>query len=66
MRQVQGMLRLTVGPAFDADQLPQSLQAALARGAGLEDFATLRTRLIETACEVEATYADIIEKPARG
>lgn len=66
MRQVQGMLRLTVGPAFDADQLPQSLQAALARGAGLEDFAALRTRLIETACEVEATYADIIEKPARG
>ncbi len=65
MRQVQGMLRLTVGPAFDADQLPQSLQAALARGAGLDDFATLRARLVETAAEVAAIYEEIVVKPAR-
>jgi glutamate-ammonia-ligase adenylyltransferase len=64
MRQVQGMLRLTVGPAFDADRLPQGLQTALARGGGLKDFATLRTCLIETSAEVEAAYKEIIDEPA--
>jgi glutamate-ammonia-ligase adenylyltransferase len=64
MRQVQGMLRLTVGPAFDADQLPQGLQTALARGGGLEDFTMLRAHLIETAAEVEAAYKEIIDEPA--
>ena len=65
MRQVQGILRLTVGPAFDADTLPDGLQAALARAGGMESFALLRERLIETAANIEAIYREIIDLPAQ-
>jgi glutamate-ammonia-ligase adenylyltransferase len=65
MRQVQGMLRLTVGPAFDADSLPTGLQSSLARAAGLSDFAELKQRLIMTAGSVHEIFIDMIEEPAR-
>lgn len=66
IRQIQGMLRLTAAPAFDADQGSDSLKSALARAAGLDDFETLRRRLITTTDAVHAIFVDTIETPARG
>ncbi|MEM7171078.1 MAG: bifunctional [glutamine synthetase] adenylyltransferase/[glutamine synthetase]-adenylyl-L-tyrosine phosphorylase [Pseudomonadota bacterium] len=66
IRQIQGMLRLTVGPAFNADTLPESLQQALAREAQMADFPTLRRKLIDTAAWVHQVFQEIIEDPAAG
>jgi [glutamine synthetase] adenylyltransferase / [glutamine synthetase]-adenylyl-L-tyrosine phosphorylase len=64
MRQIQGMLRLTVGPAFDADSGTDGLKATLARAAGVADFATLRDTLVSTAQMVHEVFVDRIEAPA--
>ena len=63
-RRVQGVLRLTVGPAFDADTLPAGLQAVLAREAEMPDFASLRAYLVETAQASTEIYRSIVEEPA--
>jgi glutamate-ammonia-ligase adenylyltransferase len=65
VRQVQGMLRLTAAPAFDADTGSPALQAALARAAGMPDFAALRAALIGSAQMVHEVFIDTIEEPAR-
>ncbi len=65
MRQVQGMLRLTVGPAFDADSGTEGLKASLARAAGMTDFAALHDALAASAREVHEIFIDTIEEPAR-
>jgi hypothetical protein len=59
------MLRLTVGPAFDADSGTEGLKASLARAAGMADFAALRGALIASAGEVHEIFIDTIEDPAR-
>ncbi|MFQ5467071.1 MAG: hypothetical protein ACE5DS_02940, partial [Kiloniellaceae bacterium] len=65
MRQVQGTLRLAAAPAFDADTGTKSLQASLARAAGLADFAALRDTLVATAEGVYDVFVETIEAPAR-
>ena len=65
VRQVQGMLRLTAGPAFDADSGTEGLQASLARAAGMDDFTALRGALAASAQEVHEIFIDTIEEPAR-
>jgi glutamate-ammonia-ligase adenylyltransferase len=64
LRQVQEALRLTVGPAFDADSLSPSLQAALAASIGLDDFARLRARLEETLAWAHGIYVEQVDAPA--
>ncbi len=64
LRQVQEALRLTVGPAFDADTLSDELQAALAASTGLDDFTELRDRLEETLAWAHGIYVEIIDAPA--
>ncbi len=64
LRQVQEALRLTVGPAFDADALSPTLQAALAASIGVEDFATLRRQLEETLTWVHGIYVEWVDAPA--
>jgi glutamate-ammonia-ligase adenylyltransferase len=64
VRQIQGMLRLTAGPAFDADSGTPGLKASLARAAGLPDFDTLRERLIATTRAVHEVFIETIEAPA--
>ena len=54
-----------MGPAFDADTLPQSLQRTLARAVGLETFPELREKLVETSNEVYALFQEIVEEPAK-
>ncbi len=65
VRQIQGMLRLTAAPAFDADTGTEGLQASLARAAGMADFAALRAALIATAQVVHEVFIEMIEEPAR-
>jgi len=64
VRQIQGMLRLTVGPAFDADSGTDGLKASLARAAGVPDFATLRATLASTAQMVHDVFVEMVEEPA--
>ncbi len=64
VRQVQGLLRLTVGPAYDADSLPDGLQISFANAAGAGSFAALRQDLTETAAYVNTTFAELIDRPA--
>jgi glutamate-ammonia-ligase adenylyltransferase len=64
LRQVQEALRLTVGPAFDADTLSPTLQAALAASIGLDSFAALRKRLQETLAWAHDIYVEQIDGPA--
>ncbi|MGE5767021.1 MAG: bifunctional [glutamine synthetase] adenylyltransferase/[glutamine synthetase]-adenylyl-L-tyrosine phosphorylase, partial [Bacteroidota bacterium] len=64
LRQVQEALRLTVGPAFDADTLTPTLQAALATSVGVDSFASLRARLEETLAWAHGIYIEMIDGPA--
>ncbi len=64
MRKVQGLLRLTVGPAFDADTLAPGHQAVLAAAMGETDFETLRGRLSATADQAYSLFRQVIEQPA--
>ena len=64
MRQVQEALRLTVGPAFDADSLSPTLQTALATSIGVDDFTTLHRRLEDTLAWAHAIYVEVIDAPA--
>ncbi len=61
---VQEALRLTVGPAFDADTLSPTLQAALAASIGIDDFAELRARLEQTLAWSHGIYVEIVDAPA--
>ncbi len=65
LRQLQGTLRLTVGPAFDADTLPEALQSTLARAAGMADFDALRARLIAMAKAVHRIFIERLDEPAK-
>jgi len=64
LRQVQEALRLTVGPAFNADTLSTTLQAALATSVGVDDFTTLHQRLEETLAWSHGVYLDLIDSRA--
>jgi glutamate-ammonia-ligase adenylyltransferase len=62
---IQQMLRLTAGDRFDEQKAPEGQKRALARFAGLPDFATLRAELMATAERVSESYAELIDEPAR-
>ncbi len=64
LRQVQEALRLTVGPAFDADSLSAPLKAALATSIGCDDFDGLRRRLEETLAWAHGVYVEVVDAPA--
>ena len=64
LRQVQEALRLTVGPAVDADTLSPAFQAALAVSAGMENFTALRDRLVATQDWVHGVFVEMIDAPA--
>ena len=63
-RNVQAVLRLTLGSRFDEDTAPDGLRAALARGAGAGDFESLRTEMLSTAQRAHEHFIALIEKPA--
>ncbi|HEX9792170.1 MAG TPA: bifunctional [glutamine synthetase] adenylyltransferase/[glutamine synthetase]-adenylyl-L-tyrosine phosphorylase [Kiloniellales bacterium] len=63
-RQIQGLLRLTAAPAFDADSGTEGLKASLARAAGMPDFAALRDKMVNTARMSHEVFIEMIEEPA--
>lgn len=64
LEQVQGLLRLCSDEDFSEERAPRGLAAALARAAGLADFATLRDRLERLEAEVTGVYNRLIAEPA--
>ncbi|WP_420347279.1 bifunctional [glutamine synthetase] adenylyltransferase/[glutamine synthetase]-adenylyl-L-tyrosine phosphorylase [Pelagibius sp.] len=64
LRQVQEALRLTVGPAFDADSLSPALQEALAASTGMDSFPALRERLTATLSWLHQVFVETIDGPA--
>ncbi|HSR70948.1 MAG TPA: bifunctional [glutamine synthetase] adenylyltransferase/[glutamine synthetase]-adenylyl-L-tyrosine phosphorylase, partial [Kiloniellales bacterium] len=65
MREVQGMLRLTAAPAFDADSGSASLQSMLTRATGMESFSALRDALVTQAQIAHEVFVETIEEPAK-
>jgi glutamate-ammonia-ligase adenylyltransferase len=65
LRRLQALLRLTVGTDRDESQYPAGVRQALARAAGVETFAEVKTLLMETEEKVRAYYARFVEQPAQ-
>lgn len=65
-RQVQGLLRLMAGDAFDEAQAPAGLRQQLAGACGAEDFEDLRRRVLASAEAVRHIFAREITIPAEG
>jgi glutamate-ammonia-ligase adenylyltransferase len=63
-QRVQSLLKLLVEDAFDERAASPALEAALARGAGAVDFATLKTDMTEAAARAKALYDAIVAEPA--
>lgn len=63
-RNVQAVLRLTLESRFDEDTAPDGLRAALARGAGADNFDSLRAEMLDTARRAHEHFIALIEKPA--
>jgi len=64
MRQIQGMLRLTVGPDFDEDSAHEGVRRRLAAAVGEPSFDAVRERLVATAERVRHIFAESIETPS--
>jgi glutamate-ammonia-ligase adenylyltransferase len=63
-RNLQGMLRLTTGGAFDEASASDGLKAAVARAAGAAEFGHVAGRIRETAARVRGVFETLIEAPA--
>ena len=63
-RRVQGIMRLAQERTFDEAAAPEGLRQAIARAAGVVDFATLKGKLTATAACARAHFAALIEVPA--
>jgi glutamate-ammonia-ligase adenylyltransferase len=63
-QRVQSLLKLLVEDAFDERTASPALEAALARGAGAVDFATLKTDMTEAAARAKTLYDAIVAEPA--
>jgi glutamate-ammonia-ligase adenylyltransferase len=64
---VQAILRLTIQGFFKKErqgEVPDALKTVIARAAGAQDFATLETRLHETASRIHNRFIELIEAPA--
>ncbi len=63
LREVQSLLRLTTGEAFDEETAPDDLKIALCRATAFESFADLKAALIEQTDSCYHIYQKIIAKP---
>lgn len=63
-RNIQGLLRLTVGDDFDPETAPEALKRRLARTGGAADFETLERNLEALSETVGQAYAAWIGTPA--
>ncbi|HZT51104.1 MAG TPA: bifunctional [glutamine synthetase] adenylyltransferase/[glutamine synthetase]-adenylyl-L-tyrosine phosphorylase, partial [Stellaceae bacterium] len=63
-RNLQGLLRLTVGERFVEDETAPALKALIAESAGLPDYATLRGEIEAAADAARAWYERLVALPA--
>ena len=63
-RNLQGLLRLTVGRNFDPESAPEALKRRLARTGRAVDFATLERNVEKMSETVRAAFARHIGEPA--
>lgn len=63
LREVQGLLRLTMGESFDEETASDDLKIALYRATGFESFAKLKAALIEQTDACYAIYQTMIGRP---
>ncbi|WP_246116884.1 bifunctional [glutamine synthetase] adenylyltransferase/[glutamine synthetase]-adenylyl-L-tyrosine phosphorylase [Denitrobaculum tricleocarpae] len=63
LREIQGLLRLTTGEAFDDSTASDDLKIALCRATGLESFAQVKDALITQTDACYEIYQEYIERP---
>jgi glutamate-ammonia-ligase adenylyltransferase len=63
-RNVQGVLRLSVGDDFDEASASSDTRAMLARGCKMEDYETLKQTVSENAARCYEIFCKLIEGPA--
>ncbi len=64
-RNVQGVLRLSVGESFDEATVSDGCRAFVANVCGRENFTILREEIADTAASCHAIFRAMIEEPAR-
>lgn len=63
-RNIQGVIRLSVGESFDVMVLPDGCRSFVETACGHEDFESLREEIIDTAEACHAIFRQLIEEPA--
>lgn len=63
LREIQGLLRLTTGDAFDEETAPDDLKIALCRATAFESFQQAKEALIAQTSACYEIYREIIERP---
>ncbi|WP_282606278.1 bifunctional [glutamine synthetase] adenylyltransferase/[glutamine synthetase]-adenylyl-L-tyrosine phosphorylase [Pelagibius sp. Alg239-R121] len=63
LREIQGLLRLTVGDSFEEETASDDLKIALCRATGFEDFQSLKKAMIEQTDACYEIYQEIIGRP---
>ena len=63
LREIQGLLRLTVGDAFDEDAASDDLKIALCRATGFGSFAQVKEAMLDNALASYGIYNKIIAEP---
>lgn len=63
-RNIQGVVRLSVGESFDLSVLPGGCQTFLVTACGHESFEILHEEMMDTARACHSIFQQIIEKPA--
>ena len=63
-RNVQGVVRLSVGEAFDREVLPEGCRNFIAEVCGSDSFHDLRSQIADSAAACHDIYRRLIEQPA--
>ena len=63
MRQLENMIMVTVGGAFDAASAPNGVKLTLARAAGVANFDELEPLLDQAAGQVKSAAEELLKPP---
>jgi glutamate-ammonia-ligase adenylyltransferase len=63
-RDIQGVIRLSVGEGFDLADLPDGCRSFLVTACGRESFELLREEILDTAASCHTIFRELVEEPA--
>tara|TARA_B100000959_G_scaffold252780_1_gene283116 strand:- start:477 stop:698 length:222 start_codon:yes stop_codon:yes gene_type:complete len=63
-RNLQGAMRLSVGDELNEKTITEASREMLANSCAIEDFITLKQKLVDSAADVYAIFRELIEEPA--